>query len=133
MQTTEMPLGLAVALGIGLLVGIERERRKGEGAGRGSSGVRTFALVALLGGLTAAMDIDALVVAGAVFVGAATLMAYALGSDDHPGLTSETALLVTFVLGALAQSEPGLAAGAGLTQKTRRTLRRIYPGHFSFY
>ncbi len=129
MQTTEMPLGLAVALGIGLLVGIERERRKGEGAGRGSSGVRTFALVALLGGLTAAMDIDALVVAGAVFVGAATLMAYALGSDDHPGLTSETALLVTFVLGALAQSEPGLAAGAGVVVTvvlaSRRQLHRL--------
>jgi uncharacterized membrane protein YhiD involved in acid resistance len=41
---------LAVAPSIGLPIGGERERRKGKGADRGAAGIRTFALVALLGG-----------------------------------------------------------------------------------
>ena len=45
-------VGLLVALGIGLLLGVERERRKGRGPERGPAGIRTFALVALLGGLS---------------------------------------------------------------------------------
>ena len=44
-------LSLAVALGIGLMLGVERERRKGRGLGRAPAGIRTFALVTLLGGL----------------------------------------------------------------------------------
>jgi hypothetical protein len=39
----------AVALGIGLLIGLERERHKGSGPGREAAGIRTFALVSLLG------------------------------------------------------------------------------------
>ncbi|PKN81419.1 MAG: hypothetical protein CVU47_06910, partial [Chloroflexi bacterium HGW-Chloroflexi-9] len=44
---------LAVALGIGLLLGAERERRMARDGVRGAAGLRTFALVALLGGLAA--------------------------------------------------------------------------------
>lgn len=47
---SDSAIGLLVALGIGLLLGVERERRKGRG--RGPAGVRTFALVALLEGLS---------------------------------------------------------------------------------
>jgi uncharacterized membrane protein YhiD involved in acid resistance len=43
-------LALAAALGIGLMLGVERERRKGRGRGRAPAGIRTFALVTLLGG-----------------------------------------------------------------------------------
>src|SRR5262249_32260446 len=49
-----LPLRLAIALGIGLLIGAERERRKGTGPGRAPAGIRTFALVALAGGLALA-------------------------------------------------------------------------------
>ena len=65
MDSMEIGQRLAVALGIGLLVGLERERRKGDGPGRGAAGVRTFALVALLGGLVAATDRDVIIAAGA--------------------------------------------------------------------
>lgn len=42
---------LAIAAAIGVWIGTERERRKGEGSGRSSAGLRTFVLVALLGGI----------------------------------------------------------------------------------
>lgn len=105
---------LAVALGIGLLMGLERERRKGSGPTRQFAGVRTFALVALLGGISVATGIEPLVPVAAAFVAAVAVLGYALGPRDDPGLTSEVALMVAFVLGALAQDEPALAAAGGV-------------------
>lgn len=43
---------LALALGIGLLIGFERERSKQQRAGHEPAGVRTFALTALVGGVS---------------------------------------------------------------------------------
>jgi uncharacterized membrane protein (DUF4010 family) len=100
---------LAVAFGAGLLVGAERERHKGRGAGREAAGVRTFALVGLLGGVAERLGSGVLVVACA-FVAAGALLGYRREAED-PGLTTETALIVTLLLGALAQDRPGLAAG----------------------
>ena len=37
------------------------------------------------------------------------------GRSDDPGLTTELALVLTLLLGALAQSEPAVAAGLGVT------------------
>lgn len=105
--------GLAVALGVGLLIGIERERRKGDGAGRGSAGLRTFALVALAGALAAMLGSVALAVGGA-FTVLAALAAWRRGTADDPGLTTEFAMLVAFLLGVLAMREPALAAGTGV-------------------
>lgn len=102
---------LAVALGIGLLLGAERERRKGEGPGRGAAGIRTFALVALLGGIAMAVGGGAVLAVALAFVAGAVLAAYVLGDRTDPGLTTEVAVLVAFLLGALAQEEPQLAAG----------------------
>jgi uncharacterized membrane protein (DUF4010 family) len=105
---------LAIALGIGLLLGLERERKKGSGPGRGYAGIRTFALVSLLGGVAMVIGESAVVAVAFGFVAAATLVAYALGDRSDPGLTTEVALLVAFLLGALAQREPQLAAGLGV-------------------
>jgi len=104
---------LAVALGIGLLLGVERERTKGTGPTRRPAGVRTFALVALLGGIAMVVGSGAVVAVALAFVAVAVLIAYVLGDRSDPGLTTEVALLVTFLLGALAQDEPQLAAGLG--------------------
>jgi len=104
-------LSLAVALGIGLLIGTERERRKGEGPDRAPAGLRTFALAALTGAI-------AFIVGGVVLVAVAiggifvlTALAYWRGHDDDPGLTTEIALSATTLLGGLAMTQPGLAAG----------------------
>jgi uncharacterized membrane protein (DUF4010 family) len=102
---------LAVALGIGLLLGAERERRKGEGPARGAAGIRTFALVALAGGIAMAVGGGLVLAVALGFVALAVLAAYILGDRTDPGLTTEVAVVVAFLLGALAQQEPQLAAG----------------------
>jgi len=104
-------LRLAVALGIGLLLGAERERRKGEGRRRGAAGIRTFALVALAGGVAMAVGGGVVLAAALAFVAAAVVAAYVLGDREDPGLTTEVAVVVAFLLGALAWEEPQLAAG----------------------
>jgi len=102
--------GLLAALGGGLLVGIERERNKGDGPDRASAGVRTHALVALLGVIGAAIGTIALGIAGAGIV-LLVWASYRRTRSSDPGLTSEVALLLTFLLGALAAQHAQLAAG----------------------
>src|SRR5262249_40463800 len=50
-----------------------------------------------------------------VFTGSAALLGYWLGDRTDPGLTTEVALMAAFVLGVLAQTQPFLALGAGVT------------------
>lgn len=109
---------LGIALGIGLVVGAERERRKGEGPHRAPAGIRTFALVALLGGVVALVDNAALVAVVGAFVGAIAIGAYWLGDRTDPGFTTEVALLLTYCLGALAERRPAAALAAGLSTAT---------------
>lgn len=101
---------LAVALGVGLLIGAERERRQQSEGGGGPAGIRTFALVSLSGGTALFVGGIPLLVAGAVVFGALAALAYAKGSAEDPGLTTEVALVVAYLLGALAGKEPVLAA-----------------------
>jgi uncharacterized membrane protein (DUF4010 family) len=107
-------LGFALALAIGLIIGMERERRKGRGPGRGPAGIRTFALAGLLGALAAYIGSSGAVVVGAGLVALLAVAAYLRSSGSDPGITTEVALIVTFFLGVLAMSEPGLAAGLGV-------------------
>ncbi|MCY7312644.1 MAG: DUF4010 domain-containing protein [Pseudoxanthomonas sp.] len=100
---------LAVALGIGLLVGVERERRKGEGPGRAAAGVRTFALIAMAGAVAQLLGAVAIAIAGA-FIVLAALASYRSSQSRDPGLTTEVAMLVVFLLGMLAMREVALAA-----------------------
>ena len=105
-------LRLAIALGIGLLIGIERERRKSEGPARSVAGIRTFAVVALLGAVSVMLGGEILlsvVVCGVLLLAA---IGYYRSTED-PGLTTEIALLLTVLLGALAMRQPALAAGLG--------------------
>jgi uncharacterized membrane protein (DUF4010 family) len=108
----EWPLLVAVA--IGLLIGLERERRKGEGPSRSPAGLRTFALVSLLGGITALIGNTAFVVIAGAFVALGALTAYGLGDRKDPGLTGEVALVATFALGVLAQTRPAVAFETGV-------------------
>jgi uncharacterized membrane protein (DUF4010 family) len=93
---------------------VERERRKGTGRHRAAAGIRTFALVALLGGLAESAGGAAVVAVAGAFVGAAAVAAYLRTDREDPGMTTEVALMVCFLLGALAQDEPALAAGMGV-------------------
>lgn len=106
-STAEVFLRLAIALALGLLIGFERERSEAPLAG-----LRTFPLVALLGALSALLAASFgpwLPAAGLVSLALLIVSGNALRSrapsDAHPGITTEVALLLTFVLGV------GLANG----------------------
>lgn len=111
-------LGFLVALGVGLLIGIDRERRKGEGPQRGAAGLRTFTLAALAGAMANAGGGEILLAAVVVGVAAFAALSYWRASDRDPGLTTETALLATTVLGGLAIREPTYAAAIGVVVAT---------------
>lgn len=104
---------LAVALGIGLLIGTDRERTKGSGPGRGAAGVRTFMLLALMGALANQVGELGILVVG-VFVGLLIVASYRRSEATDPGLTTEVAMLATFLLGILAMRTTSLAAALGV-------------------
>jgi len=91
----------ATALGIGLLVGMERERRP-----ESAAGLRTFALVSMLGCLFALLSdktggpwillTGLLVVAGAMIASNFS----ARQEEQYRGFTTEAAIIVTYGLGA---------------------------------
>ena len=88
------------SLALGLLIGLERERSPAAKAG-----LRTFALVAVLGTLLALIGQKTgspwMLVAGFVGVAAIIISAY-VGDDneDDPGTTTQAALMLCFGLGA---------------------------------
>jgi len=120
---------LAVALGIGLLLGAERERRMARGGARSAAGLRTFALVALLGGLAERAGGTPVVAVGLAVIGAATIAGYLASAREDAGLTSEVALVVAYLLGVLAQDDARLASAIAVTVTillaTRTTLHRF--------
>ncbi|MHC4427379.1 MAG: MgtC/SapB family protein [Planctomycetota bacterium] len=98
----ELIRDLGIALGLGLLVGLQREWSQSKLAG-----IRTFALITLLGALSGMVAEQT----GNTWIIAASLLAVAIlfwignrlrlarGSAD-PGLTTEVAGLVMFIVGA---------------------------------
>jgi len=113
-QTELNLLGFAAALGGGLLIGIEREQRKGKGSRRAPAGVRTFALAALAGAGAKALGQPLLIAAGAVLVGTLAIVAHWRNRTQDPGVTTELALLVTYLLGVMAIGHPIMAAGGSV-------------------
>ena len=107
-------LGFVVALGVGLLIGIDRERKKGEGPGRGAAGLRTFTLASLAGASGAAAGGEFLLAAVVLGMVAFAGLSYWHARETDPGLTTETALVATALLGGLAIREPAFAAGVGV-------------------
>ncbi len=106
-------LGLSTALGVGLLAGIERERSKGRGPDRGAAGVRTFALLGLAGAIAQLVGQVGVAVAGG-FTALAAIASYRRTRAGDPGLTTEVAMIATFLLGVLAMRDAVLAAGIGV-------------------
>ena len=107
-------IGFAVALGSGLLIGIERERRKGSGPNRVLAGVRTFTLAAVSGALAQALQQPWLVLVGALLVLALIVISYWRDRSQDPGVTTEIALFVTYLLGVAAISYPAMSAGTAV-------------------
>ena len=101
---------LASAAGCGLLMGIERERRKGAGPDRALAGVRSFTLASLAGAAAALTAVPALVAVGAALVASLAVVAYARDRSGDPGVTTEIALLLAYVIGVTCARDQLLAA-----------------------
>jgi uncharacterized membrane protein (DUF4010 family) len=109
-ETGLLALRLGVALGTGLLIGAERERRKGKGPQRAAAGIRTFTITALLGAVCFQLGGTVLVAVVILALAGLTGLSYLRTQKEDPGLTTESTLLLTLILGALAMREPALAS-----------------------
>jgi uncharacterized membrane protein (DUF4010 family) len=112
--THPLVMGFLVALGVGLLIGIDRERRKGDGATRDPAGLRTFTLAALVGATAMSVGDELLLAAATLGMVAFAGLSYWRARGGDPGLTTETALVLTTLLGGLAIKQPEVAAGLGV-------------------
>ncbi len=101
---------IATALGCGLLIGIERERRKAQSEAAAFAGMRTFALVAMLGALAHSMGLLWLEVCGGLLIVALIGIAYARSESTDVGITTEIALFTTYAIGIAAAIDPAFAA-----------------------
>ena len=121
MDTLAILQRLFLALAIGLLVGIERGWQEREGKeGSRAAGVRTFALIGLLGGVAALLS----KFAGPLFLGfvavafVAALLPFVWREAEAAGSSSATGMiagLLTFALGAYAViGNASAAAAAGI-------------------
>ncbi|MEK7467334.1 MAG: MgtC/SapB family protein [Planctomycetota bacterium] len=89
------------ALLLGLSVGLERERSAHEERHVPFAGIRTFPLASLAGFLCALLQGDAVLVAGLLSVAALAVAAHMRsGREGHPGVTTEAAFVLTYLLGA---------------------------------
>lgn len=110
-----MFMDVLIALGLGLLVGLQKERTASPMAG-----LRTFALVSVLGAVSALISAGnpwvivagILAVTGLMVVGNVVLMS---AGEHDPGQTTEVAVVLTFLTGALVVVGPrevAIAVGA---------------------
>lgn len=97
---------LTAALGLGLLIGLVRERADpGQPV---AAGLRTHALVALMAVLAMRLGQSVFLMVLAATAGLAAL-SYVGSRGRDPGLTGEVTLVLTAVLGGLAEQAPALA------------------------
>jgi uncharacterized membrane protein (DUF4010 family) len=122
MSTIELFERLGLALAIGLLIGLERGWREREGSeGSRTAGIRTYALISLLGGvwaaLTPVLGPVPLAAAGIAFAAAFTLFQWReVVARNEYSVTSTVAGLLGFALGAFAVlGDRAAAVGAGVT------------------
>jgi uncharacterized membrane protein (DUF4010 family) len=117
--TIERLVGAAIAIGIGLFVGLEREHSDVEEQEAQSAprevllGVRTFALLSLFGWVCSLVA-TWLAAVGLVVVAGLVGLQFFRVVKESPGLTTEIAAVVTFVLGALVHHDRLLAVSLGL-------------------
>ena len=105
MEIADLALRYGIALLIGVLIGVEREYARLKEEVKSFAGVRTFPLVALLGCSAALLtELGGAWTFGilAVLLGLLIAISYAFDArEGRVGLTSEMALIVVFICGAL--------------------------------
>lgn len=104
----------ATALGLG--VGLERDWTNRH-AEQQAAGARTFAVLALAGALAAEFG-NAAVAGSAIAVGVLLTVGYLRTAHEDRGVTTESAALATFLLGALVHHDAQLAVGLAVVLAT---------------
>ena len=100
----DLALRFSAALGLGLLLGLERERKREAELLFG--GIRTFALIALLGAVGAFMERELdqgwLLLTTFIALSALVIVSYAMtAARGELGITTEVTALLAFIVGAL--------------------------------
>lgn len=118
MEPLELAARFGVAVGLGLVLGLERERsQKGE---KTFAGARTFGFIALLGAISAYLQVrhDSawLVVTAFLAVSALVTVSYIITTKEGQfGATTELSGLFTYLVGCLCGwGDLGLAAAVGV-------------------
>lgn len=104
-------IGILTALGIGLLIGTVRERLHKPGVMK--AGVRTHAIVAILGAVSYDMG-TSVFVSALLVTGFMIAIGYRQSAPEDPGMTGEFTLFLTLVLSGLAIEQASLAAAIGV-------------------
>jgi uncharacterized membrane protein (DUF4010 family) len=104
---------VAEALAIGMLVGVERYRDRGP-EGEGVAGVRTFALLGLLGGICGLLVQPLFTLVTFAALAALLWAGFQRRPPQYAGLTTEVAALLVFWLGYLLHSYEVLAISTGI-------------------
>ena len=129
----ELALRFAAALGLGVLLGLERESR--HGGEQTFAGVRTFALISLLGAIAGFLDVRGVVpwLPVALFAAVATLVVVQYSQTaarGDVGMTTEVGALIAFLLGLLCLEghvavAAALAVASGLMLALKDWLHRL--------
>lgn len=101
-------------MGVGLLIGAERERRKQERPTPSAAGIRTFTVATLAGAVSLMVGGVMLLSVATAALAAFAALGYLRHDKDDPGVTTEIALVLAVLIGALAVSQPMIAAGVGV-------------------
>jgi uncharacterized membrane protein (DUF4010 family) len=130
MFTVDLASRLAAAIALGLLLGLERERAKDPDE-RAFGGVRTFALITLLGAMAAVLQQDlgqgAWGLALFAAVAGLIVVSYAVtAAKGEVGMTTEVTALLSFALGALCGwRHIGLASAAAVASLLLLTFKQF--------
>ncbi len=101
------------ALAIGLLFGLERYKDRKEGEKK-SAGLRTFAVISVLGAVCGFVAVNNLTLVTFGALAGFLLIGYFRRSETSPGITTETAALLTFWLGYLMHTHQNLSISIGI-------------------
>lgn len=105
---------LVIAGGLGMAVGLERERSSHAKGGAGIfAGIRTFSIGGMMGciaGILADKTHPLLFAAVFTILGVICAISYYRDMDDRPGVTTEAAFLLVFLLGGMVHTGAELQA-----------------------
>jgi uncharacterized membrane protein (DUF4010 family) len=107
-EAYENHISLATALAVGLLVGLEREQSRPPRPGAAFGGVRTYPIFALIGALATMLETSSMWLPLIALLGVFALVSISYAADvkrhDDHGVTTESSIVATYLLGALATS-----------------------------